>query len=325
MNEIYFKIRKVIGDPRDDHFSGPHGPLCTRWLPNRKMNELEFEADALHSMSLYFDKFGVVDDSSMVNFKYRTPLDPNAKVNRQAILDAGPIFGFGSIEVSAETFEKVRLGDVGVEIELATGILEGVLIPLRSVIARIKYQFGQYWLSENLPEVIDQEIPLYDVCTSLSLKVSVDQEQWHKLCPSNGRNQSITGVVSSENTFSKYIKPEDWESLLDHYEPVLWERIFLRARESLDDRAFEYAVLDCFTALEILSADLVRKKSKELGLNDKRTNEQTNKRHARSWAHEKNPFSSKSKRREDNRIDSLSPEAQRSPCQNCPLWSYVRI
>ena len=261
--ELRFAISLV-----DYEFSSPgqnSGPLFHRWLPNGEANALTLEIkDPNAELRVWFNRYGFVSNDFIVFDQKKREVDPSV-MERQAVLDAGPLFG-GLIlsKISEEELEAIGNGKEDDSLYLSMGkrIVQLIYEPIHRFLQILRVNFGQYWL-RNLTAWDSRELSLGAYCSSmLNLKWRPDpNSEWSDFRPTKSV-RSVTVTVPSDVEFKQYLQKEDFYSLpevLDSgYTPNLASMCLIRSHQNRDIGVWSYAFIEAYTALELTISDLIR-------------------------------------------------------------------
>jgi len=244
-----------------------HGPLFHRWLPDGQRDSIAFDTgDPNSSLRVWFERRGYVD-GHFIRFDYkRTEVDLDI-MNRQAVLDAGPLRGQLEIrEIDDREIRPVRDGITGDTAYVALGkriVLDLLYPPVSRLISLLRINFGQYWINE-LERWDSRKSTLGGYCQRIHLHWSLDSgATWAPFIPDEPIFYETMTVIM-DRAFRDYITEDDWRQLEDilheGYEPSLAAIILSRTHELLDQGDMKSALIEGTTALEIAIKDFLRAK-----------------------------------------------------------------
>lgn len=244
--------------------SSPHifGPLCTKWLPNGKSDLIRLKTGNPNvNIDVWFERRGYVNERTIICDPSRKEVDEK-RIPKQAVLDAGPLFGLMQINNISkqylEALEKdIKENDYSEFCKMY--IIDLLSSRLINFIDILKLNFGQYWLS-NIKKWDSRSESLGHYCSMLELKWSINEgETWNKLIPTE---KIIHIVCEMEDDFSNYLEEDDWQILKtcieNKYDPPFYLRILSNSFKLWEQGDKKYAVIEAITALELLLSNLVR-------------------------------------------------------------------
>ncbi|MEZ4865197.1 MAG: hypothetical protein R3C14_28025 [Caldilineaceae bacterium] len=245
-----------------------YGPLFHRWLPNGESDALAIAStDADIGVRVWFEQRGYLGFGELIRFDYQRREVDEALVEKQAILDAGPLRGLLTIKNIDQEMVTVLQEDKTGEQEYATlgkRVIK-VLYPILSrLIDTLRVRFGQYWI-EPLEKWDSRRHTLGAYCHGiLHLKYSLDNgDQWREFIPDEPVSYgSVTSITPGEKTFSQYLTEDDWLELKDlvnsGYKPSLASNALITTHQLLDSGSYRQAFIEGVTALELALNELVR-------------------------------------------------------------------
>ncbi len=251
-----------------DEFRRAHGPYFHKWLPDGDKDALTINMGSPNiELKLWFERKGYVRaDGIIVYDQKKHEVDENIMA-RQAILDAGPLFGQLTInnvtEAQIEVLQQDKRNDPNY-IQLGKELLNFIYPVLSRLITILRVNYGQYWIRELEPWD-SRKYPLGHYCqTFLEMRWALDNEQtWRDFKPSDGPI-TIRVQLPSDEDYLQYLLPEDYkhiEKLLnENFSPSLAATSIGLAHQSLDRGNFKHAIIEAVTALEIALEEFHRSK-----------------------------------------------------------------
>lgn len=250
----------------------PHGPLFHRWLPDGQSDAAILGTGVSGvTLKVWFERFGFADGDGIIRFKYNEKSVPPENIPKQAVLDAGPLFGLVEIttpstaEISA--LKGAKIGSATFKSlgkRVATEIIQPCVSRFLSI---LRTNFGQYWLRE-LHSWDSRDESLGHYCEMLNMRWSLDDgTTWSNFTP----DQAISHhTVTLRRSFDEYLTKENWYEITDSfnnaYDPPQASHLLAQAHRSDDQGNLAYALVEAVTALEVAVAEAIRSgvKSKEL-------------------------------------------------------------
>lgn len=244
-----------------------HGPLFHRWLPDGEKDAIVLDTgDSNIELRVWFERRGFVDNG-FIKFDYkRREVNPEI-IPKQAILDAGPLWGLLKIQgLSEEELAPLWENAIGDDRYVALGkkVVKNLLYPpVARFLNILRTNYGQYWIRE-LEKWDSREESLGHYCKSLNLKWSLDEgKTWRSFLP----NKSIVifrSTVRMDKCFHAYLSKEDWQELAkvvrQGYEPSLAAFVLARTHQFLDQGNLKYAFIEGVSALELVLNEFIRHK-----------------------------------------------------------------
>lgn len=195
-----------------------HGPLCTFWLPNGEEDHIEIRLRKMRGyIHFWFERSGYKDNTGFINFDYDRHEADSETIDRQGVLDAGPLFGRMVLEydVDEAITEVVKFNRINDENYKAFGkkVVREINQAIIIIVNILRNFYGQYWI--NKVESWDsRDYPLGVYCKyHLQLRYRFDEkDDWHPFIPDDEiQSLSFTSVVKQE--FPELISREDWEDI----------------------------------------------------------------------------------------------------------------
>jgi hypothetical protein len=242
----------------------PNGPLFHRWLPDGENDLLRLNtSDQTILLTAWFKRRGYVRDS-FIEFAWdKFEVDPTI-MERQAILDAGPIIGCIYVsEIPENQFQKIIQNKVGDPDYIAFGkrIIRAIIPPLMRLIRVLKINYGQYWL-KDLYDWDSRSESLGAYCSHLQLKWRQNPEsEFNPFRPTENQVNIIVPKLSKE-FWMEYMQKEDFKKLTEilnsDYAPRLSETTLFRAHKNRAEGNLSNAFIDAHTALELAITDRIK-------------------------------------------------------------------
>ncbi|MBD8847320.1 hypothetical protein [Priestia megaterium] len=274
MNELLlkFKVNLKSEDYQKDFVYKPKEVLFHRFLPNGIKDALEIEYDEFSKIKLFFERYGVVADTGYIRFDYDMKDVDSEVVERQAVLDGGPLFGLIELEnVDQNEYDAVVSNKIGDDsyVRLGKRLVTNMIYPyVKRMIDHLSLTYGQYWLG-NLKKWDSRERSIGYYCSSvLGLKWSNDGgSTWNNFLPSEVGGQVISAsIVLRTNVGEDYLHKEDWSKLEEliksDFEHSLGASVLSKAHINADQGNLKYALIEAVTALEIAMGERVNENLK---------------------------------------------------------------
>lgn len=274
MNELLlkFKVNLKSEDYQKDFVYKPKEVLFHRFLPNGIKDALEIEYDEFSKIKLFFERYGVVADTGYIRFDYDMKDVDSEVVERQAVLDGGPLFGLVELEnVDQNEYEAVVSNKIGDDcyVRLGKRLVTNMIYPyVKRMIDHLSLTYGQYWLG-NLKKWDSRERSIGHYCSSvLGLKWSNDGgSTWNNFIPNEVGGQVISAsIVLRTNVGEDYLHKEDWSKLEEliksDFEHSLGASVLSKAHINADQGNLKYALIEAVTALEIAMGERVNENLK---------------------------------------------------------------
>lgn len=246
-----------------------NGPGFHRWLPDGSRDALTVDTgDPAAELRVWFERWGYVETTGpregYVRFsKNRQEVDP-AVMERQGVLDAGPLLGMLSLrDVPQEQFDAVIQGRMEESAYEALGkrVVKRLLYPSVSrLVDIIRTTYGQFWLRRIEPwDARKESLAVY--CTGVRLQWSDDGgESWHRFQPGKLVSRGVSRLVHAR--FQDYLTREDWSELMglinSDFTPSLGANLLTRARYILVTGHPRHALIEAVTALDVAVSEYVR-------------------------------------------------------------------
>lgn len=239
------------------------GPLFHRWLPNGEANAIVInDKENKAIVEIWFERYGFVNDR-FIQFSYeRKEVDP-AIMARQAVLDAGPIHGRITLEVSKDELEAVQKNRKGDSAYEAVGKrLVKKIIPSKVIrfLRILKITYGQHWI--DVPDYWNSQFEsLGGYCQSWQMEWSIDGKNWSKFLPN--QPLSIINLEIGGSSWTELIHQDDWTKLAElmqsDYDPPLAGVLVSYAHELYDQGKWRQAFIEGVSALEIAIKEFYRR------------------------------------------------------------------
>lgn len=245
-----------------------HGPLFHRWLPDGEKDALVLDTGNSNTeLMVWFERQGFVDNG-FIKFDYkRREVNPEI-IPKQAILDAGPLWGILKIQGLSEAelvpLRENKIGDARY-VALGKKVVKNLLYPpVARFLNILRTNYGQYWIRE-LEKWDSREGSLGHYCLSLNLKWSLDGgKTWTDFFPDKPLGTPRAIEIRMGKSFPEFPTKEDWQKLAnvvrEGYEPSLAAVILARAHQFLDQGSLKYAFIEGVSALELALNEFIRQK-----------------------------------------------------------------
>jgi len=237
----------------DEH----HGPRFHRWLPDGEQHALTINNDlAGFVLKVWFEQWGFMDNS-WITFAYKRKEVDSAIVPRQAVLDAGPLYGSLRMNVPSDELNAIkenREGDPAYEALGKRIVKEVIQDHVLRFLRIIRFTFGQYWV--DLPDNWDStQVSLGYYCHGWGMKWSLDNGvTWSDFVP-NKKTRAPLKIMLHGAVGKDLIHQSDWESLRSivnsGYDPPFTATLISSAHELADQGRWQHAFISGVTALEV--------------------------------------------------------------------------
>lgn len=259
-----------IVDYNVDQFLRHSGPVFHRWLPNGEMDALSINyPDPQTTVRLWFERRGYVDESGFIKHEHKRKEVDDSIIPRQAILEAGAIFGRVTLaDISEPEFDAVTNNRTGTDEYVSIGkrVVKKIIDPLLVRLAKIlRDTYGQYWISP--PSTFDsRDCSLGQYCHRRSMRWETSDGMKGEFIPNEKSSETLQFSVGRPD-YSEYMSRETWlgltELLNSDYEPSVATTISSRARRLLDEERLEHGLIEVITSLEIAIDEYVRRKLRD--------------------------------------------------------------
>jgi hypothetical protein len=265
MTKLMLRFAFRTGTDGDSFTIRYHGPLFHRWLPDGEKDALIFDTGNTDvELKVWFERLGFTKDEFIVFDKKRHEVDPDTMV-KQAVLDAGPLYGLVTIEsISAKELDCLQNNRIGDETYIALGkrIVNLIYPSLSRLLGILRTNYGQFWIPE-LEKWDSRKMSLGSYCLRLNIQWSVDEGvSWSDFRP-NEPIGNVAVVMPSKKSFLEYLTEEDWKeiglAIEQGYQPSLPAFLASRTNQLLNDGNTRYALIEGVTALEIAIDDFIRR------------------------------------------------------------------
>lgn len=267
MHTLYIQFRACIDNSDIDQFMRHSGPVFHRWLPNGEQDALVLDQPENNlSIGIWFERRGYVDDSGFIKHDHKRKEVDDSVVPRQAILEAGAIFGKVTLTAVPESqYEAVinnEIGSKGYE-SLGKFVVKKVIDPFLQRASKIlRDTYGQYWVAP--PSSFDsRDCSLGQYCHHRAMEWSTPDGKEGEFVPTEKSTEPCVLTVGPSD-YSQYLSQDCWKSfgyiLASEYMPPLSTTILSRARRLADEGRIEHALIEIITALEISLEEYVRSK-----------------------------------------------------------------
>lgn len=240
--------------------------LFHRWLPNGRDDAIEQTfPDENVKISFWFERHGYVKDK-MIQFELDRNEIPDEVMDRQAVLESGPLYGCVTIDDVSETvigaIVAQKRGDTDY-VAFAKRVIKKYLQPeLSRVVQIVRYYFGQYWI-RNFETWDSGQVSLGRYCQRLGLEVSVDGgRNWLEFVPDEPTSAPIEVTLDFVHP-RLLMSQDDWgrlrKSFSDIPTPSLALQVLNYGHEILDQGNTRHALVEIITALELTVNEFMRR------------------------------------------------------------------
>src|SRR5207244_2434575 len=165
-----------------------------RWLPNGRADALTRVAPG-GTISLWFERRGKVSGIGYIEYSDRGAEFDAERMERQALLDAGPLFGeLALAAVSEAEHEAVTQGrtDSVEYVTLGKRVVQEYIDPAIHALAQLlRDVFGQHWL--RVPDGFDsRRYSLGQHSHLLDMYWQAADKSWHEFLPNERTHVPIT-------------------------------------------------------------------------------------------------------------------------------------
>jgi hypothetical protein len=257
----------LLNDYDVDLFRRHNGPVFHRWLPNGEQDALSLNYPDTHTtVRLWFERRGYVDESGFIKHEHKRKEVDDSIIPRQAILEAGAIFGCVTlIDVPESEYNAVINNNTGAAEYISIGkrVVKKIVDPLLARFAKIlRDTYGQYWISP--PSTFDsRDCSLGQYCHRRTMRWKTPDEMEGEFIP-NEKSTETVSIILNQTDYSEYMTRDIWFSLTEllnsDYEPSIATTISSRARRLLYQGRLEHALIEVVTSLEIAIEEHVRRK-----------------------------------------------------------------
>jgi hypothetical protein len=265
---IPIKLHFII-DLRDfDHVSITefYGPAFHRFLPNNKLDKIEKKLVSFDGfISFWFERRGTLRDS-YIKYDNKKKLTNVELIAKQAILDAGPLFGEITIKkISSKLREVLAANKTGDSeyIIFAKKLVKEISAYSNDLIYIFRYLYKQYWVKDF--DTWDSRYKsLGSLCKwDLSMKYSLDNgKTWKEFLPDEERHVIHLESTISED-YSDYISKTDWNLIKALYKsdfkPSTASIFLTQSIATFDKGDLKKAFIEAVTTLEIAIEQTINK------------------------------------------------------------------
>ena len=213
MPTIEFSFLVTLEESIHSGFNRHVGPHFNRWLPDGESDSISLVTnDKGSTLKVWFERKGFVDSSGLIVFdEDKNEVDPSV-MERQAILDAGPINGNLIVSNVTETefiaLIENKIGDQEY-IKLGKRVIDLISSPISNFIDILRINFGQYWLKDfNSWDSRYQSLGAY--CSNLRMKWRPQTSKtWQSFRPT----KLEVKITASRIDDSQFLTKEDFLEL----------------------------------------------------------------------------------------------------------------
>ncbi len=268
---IPIKLKFII-DLRDfDHESITefYGPVFHRFLPNNKLDKIEKKLISFDGLiSFWFERRGTLVNS-YIKYDNKKKLTNVELITKQAILDAGPLFGEITIKKIPSKLRAVletnKTGD-SEYIIFAKKLVKEITAYSNDLINIFRYLYKQYWVKDF--DTWDSRYKsLGTLCKcDLSMKYSLDNgKTWKDFLPDEERHViHLEGGISYD--YSDYISKTDWNLIKvlykSDFKPSTASIFLTQSIATFDKGDLKKAFIEAVTTLEIAIEETINKNTK---------------------------------------------------------------
>jgi len=251
------KLRFII-DLQNSDYQFPkavNGLLFSRFLPDNIEDSIEINS-VDSKVKFWFERRGFHDEHGFIVHNFSRQEIRNEIISRQGLIEGGPLFG--EIELSG-VFPFALLGsdceDKTELLRLVKSISKQISKETQKVLDILRYNFGQYWIIDNVDWDSRQYNLGYYCKNILNLTVFDDSaSKWLELKPNESMATLTLNSIIPLNT-SEYITEQNWIKLKDlistNHTPSFAQRQLVKAFMTLDTKDIVKAFIDSVTVLEI--------------------------------------------------------------------------
>jgi hypothetical protein len=258
-------VRHLDAPHVNGSFSGPHGPLFHRWLPDGPRHARQLPTDDPNAeITVWFKRYGF-NNAGLITFSLdHNDVDPD-RLSRQGVVAAGPLFG--TIRLSnvtrAEALALSRnLIDSQVYKAFGKRVIRILQPPLNSFLGVLREHFGQYWIP-NIETWDSRRESIGNYCSSLQLQWSSDNgASWTPFRPT-ANIISLTASLASPETFREFMTEQDWTDLPGLLGSGFMSSVALKtlvtAYAALDHGQLRNALIEGVTVADLTVSEVVRR------------------------------------------------------------------
>jgi len=267
MHTIDITFGAFIDNYDVDKFLRHSGPVFHRWLPNGEQDSVSISCPEENAIvRLWSERRGYVDESGFIKYEHKRKEVDDSIIPRQAILEAGAIFGRVTLaNIAKPEYDAITNNRIGSNEYVSIGkrVVKKIVDPLLTRFTKIlRDTYGQYWL--NPPPTFDgRDCSLGQYCHRRSMKWTTPDGAKGEFVPTEKGAETMTMVMQPRD-YSEYMDQDAWfairELLESDYEPSVAMTISSRARRLLDEERLEHALIEAVTSLEVAIEEYVRRK-----------------------------------------------------------------
>lgn len=261
-----------IIDLRDfklENYYEHYGPAFHRFLPNNKPDKVEKNLKSFDGLiSFWFEKRGEVKQS-YIEYDNKKILNDEASIAKQAILDAGPLYGEIIVrKITKKLAQVLKDNTTGDPDYLSFGkkIVDEIIDHSNSFINIFRDLYRQYWI-KNVENWDSRNQSLGSFCKStLALKYSLDNgKSWRHFLPDVERKVNRINISISHD-YSDFIMQKDWieikKQFKNDFKPSIASSFLSQACATLDKGDLKKAFIEAVTTIEIAIECIIRKNPK---------------------------------------------------------------
>jgi hypothetical protein len=258
-----------LRDFKQEYFNEFYGPAFHRFLPDNKLDKIERKLTSFDGLiSFWFEKRGILSNS-YIKYDNKKKLINEDLIPKQAILDAGPLFGEVTINKLSTKLKKVlednRTGN-SEYVSFAKKLVKEITEYSNDLINIFRYLYKQYWI-KNIDIWDSRYQSLGSFCKrDLSMQYSLDNgKTWKTFLPDEERH--VVHLESNiSDDYSDYISQNDWYDIKALYKSdfkATIASVFLtQANSTYDNGDLKKAFIETVTALEIAIEQVINKNPK---------------------------------------------------------------
>lgn len=251
------KLRFII-DLQNTDYQFPkmvNGLLFSRFLPNDIDDCIETNSGD-NKFKFWFERRGFHDDHGFINHNFSRKEIRKDEISRQGLIEGGPLFGevelpgvFPFMLLTIDYEDKSELQ------KIVKSIAKLISKETQKILDVLRYNFGQYWIIDNIDWDSRQYSLGYYCKNVLNLSVFDDTtDKWMDLEPNESvATLTMNSVVPIDTT--EYLTEQNWiklkELIYTNHTPSFAQRQLVKAFMTLDTKDIVKAFIDSVTVLEI--------------------------------------------------------------------------
>lgn len=231
------------------------GPLFSKFLPNNNQDNIELKFEEGFA-KFWFERRGFHDESGLIKYDFNKKEIKDHSISRQGIIQGGPLFGELTISSNYPTnFLRQDLSNNDDIMQATKPIVKIIARETQKILDILRYNFGHYWIIENI-NWDSRNCNLGYHCKNILHLKWLDEENaiWLDLVPESPQATiRLTSKIRSD--FSDYLTKKNWIKLkgliTQGHSPSFAQKQLVKAFITLDSGDLLKAFIDAVTVLEI--------------------------------------------------------------------------